>query len=102
MFSKFFDVKIGRFDNLFWIDPLKKTIYDDSSITYEYNNIKLKLSTYCGYNSFKNSSGENMVSSALFVSWVTNEYYLKHVAGRWQKIEKFDNKFIKTFLLPSL
>ena len=101
MFTKFFDVKIGRFENFFWIDPLSKTLYDDSSITYKNENINLRLAAYCGYNEHKSADGENMIVSALFVSWVTEEYYINHVAGRWKKIDKFDNKFIKTFLSPS-
>ena len=42
-----------------------------------------------------------MIISAIFVSWVTEEYYINHVAGRWKKIDDFDNEFIKTFLSPS-
>ena len=100
MFTKFFDVKIGRFENSFWIDPLTKTLYDDSSILYKDENTNLRLAAYCGYQ-YTNNDGENMIISAIFVSWVTEEYYINHVAGRWKKIDDFDNEFIKTFLSPS-
>ena len=96
MFSKFFDVKINKFENYYWMDPRNKSIYDDSTITYDDNNLNLQLSAYCGYYNVK----ENIIS-VLFVSWVTEEYFQQHVAGRWTKIEKFDDKFIKIFLSSS-
>jgi len=96
MLSKFFDVKINKFKNYYWMDPRNKSIYDDSTITYDDNNINLMLSAYCGYYNI-----DENITSVLFVSWVTEEYFQKHVDGRWTKIEKFDDKFIKIFLSNS-
>ena len=53
----------------------------------------LILSSYCGYFNI-----EEKLYSVLFVSWVTEDYYKKHVDGRWTKIESFDDNFIKVFL----
>ena len=31
-----------KFENYYWMDPLNKSIYDDSTITYDDNNINLQ------------------------------------------------------------
>ncbi len=93
MFSKFFDIKVNKFINYYWLDPSNKAIYDSSSIKYKDNNISLQLSAYCGY-----FNAEEKIVSLLFVSWVTNQYYKEYVEGRWTKIDGFDDNFIKVFL----
>ena len=96
MFSKFFDIKKNKFKNYYWIDPRDKSIYDDSSLTYQHEGNDFQLSTYCGY-----YGAGNDIISILFVSWVTDKYFKKHVDGRWSEIKKFDEKFIKTYFSSS-
>ena len=76
MLSAFFDVNENKFENYYWLDPLSKALYDDSTIKYKDKNTSLILSSYCGY-----TSAEEKLVSILFVSWVTEDY---HKTRCWQ------------------
>tara|TARA_E500000178_G_scaffold339988_1_gene382169 strand:+ start:260 stop:898 length:639 start_codon:yes stop_codon:yes gene_type:complete len=93
MLSAFFDVNENKFENYYWLDPRSKALYDDSTIKYKDKNTSLILSSYCGY-----ISAEEKLVSILFVSWITKDYHKNHVDGRWTKIEKIDDNFIKVYL----
>ena len=96
MLSKIFDIKQKEFLNSYWFDARRKALYDVTEVEYFNDDKKFNLAAYCGYLNVKDG-----LASIMFVSWVTNEYYLKHVDGRWKKIDKFDNEYIKIFASPS-
>ena len=80
----------------YWHNEKDKSIWDESQIFYNDGNNELLLAIHCNYREYNGSLVE-----ALGVSWVTKDYYEKHIKGLWKRIKKFDNKFIKSFIVVS-
>ena len=79
----------NKFYEKYWKDKRNDMIYNASNINLIVNNQKSILSAYCGYTERKGK-----LLSILFVSLLSDEYYQKHVKGRWENINVFDEKFI--------
>jgi len=94
--SLFFEKTGEKFLQNYWHYEKYKSIWDESQIFYNDGNNELLLAIHCSYRQYNGSFFQE-----LGVSWVTKDYYEKHIKGLWKKIKKFDNKFIKSFIVVS-
>ena len=92
--SLFFDTSKDKFAQLYWHNQEFKSIWDESQLIYNDENNKLVISIHCSYKKYK----ENILGQ-LGVSWVTYDYFEKHIKGLWKEINQFDDEFIKSFLI---
>ena len=95
--SSFFEKTGEKFVNNYWHNEEYKSIWDESQLHYKDEGIDLLLAIHCSYRGI-NDGG---ILAEMGVSWVTKNYYNKHIKGLWKKINKFDNKFIKSFVVVS-
>ena len=95
--SLFFGKTGEKFVNNFWHNEEYKSIWDESQLFYKDEGIDLLLAIHCSYRGNNNAK----ILGEMGVSWVTKDYYDKHIKGLWKKIKKFDNKFIKSFVVVS-
>lgn len=93
----FFEETGEKFVNNYWHNEKHKSIWDESQLFYKDEGIELLLAIHCSYRG--NNNGR--ILGEMGVSWVTKDYYEKHIKGLWKKINKFDNKFIKSFVVVS-
>jgi len=94
--SLFFEKSGEKFSQNYWHNEEFKSIWDESQIFYNDGDNDLLLAIHCSYREYKGD-----ILGELGVSWVTKDYYEKHIKGLWKKIKKFDNKFIKSFIIVS-
>ena len=92
--SLFFDTSKEKFAQYYWHNQEFKSIWDESQLIYNDENNKLVISIHCSYKKYK----ENILGQ-LGVSWVTYDYFEKHIKGLWKEIKQFDDEFIKSFLI---
>ena len=92
----FFDESEEKFINNYWHNEEFKSLWDESQIFYKDGNNELLLAIHCSYRNYK-----GQILGELGISWVTQDYYEKHIKGLWKKIKKFDNNFIKSFIVVS-
>ena len=95
--SLFFEKTGEKFVNNFWHNEEYKSIWDESQLFYKDEGIDLLLAIHCSYR----GNNDGKILGEIGVSWVTKDYYDKHIKGLWKKIKKFDNKFIKSFVVVS-
>ena len=92
--SLFFDSSKEKFVQYYWHNQEFKSIWDESQLIYNDESNKLVISIHCNYRKSK----ENILSE-LGISWVTYDYFEKHIKGLWKEIKQFDDEFIKSFLI---
>ena len=92
--SLFFDSSKEKFVQYYWHNQEFKSIWDESQLIYNDESNKLVISIHCNYRKAK----ENILAE-LGISWVTYDYFEKHVKGLWKEIKQFDDEFIKSFLI---
>ena len=92
--SLFFDTSKEKFVQYYWHNQEFKSIWDESQLIYNDESNKLVISIHCNYRKSK----ENILSE-LGISWVTYDYFEKHIKGLWKEIKQFDDEFIKSFLI---
>ena len=95
--SLFFEKTGEKFVNNFWHNEEYKSIWDESQLFYKDEGIDLLLAIHCSYR----GNNDRKILGEMGVSWVTKDYYDKHIKGLWKKIKKFDNKFIESFVVVS-
>tara|TARA_B100001741_G_C16239979_1_gene453487 strand:+ start:25 stop:663 length:639 start_codon:yes stop_codon:yes gene_type:complete len=95
--SLFFEKSGEKLVNNYWHNEEYKSIWDESQIFYKDEGIDLLFAIHCSYR----GNSEGKILGEMGVSWVTKDYYNKHIKGLWKKIKKFDNKFIKSFVVVS-
>tara|TARA_B100001250_G_scaffold385401_1_gene381104 strand:+ start:9225 stop:9863 length:639 start_codon:yes stop_codon:yes gene_type:complete len=93
----FFEKTGEKFVNNYWHNEEYKSIWDESQIFYKDEGVDLLLAIHCSYR----GNNDGKILGEMGVSWVTRDYYNKHIKGIWKKIKKFDNKFIKSFVVSS-
>ncbi len=91
--SLFFDTSKEKFVQYYWHNKKYKSIWDESQLIYNDENNKLVISIHCNYRKYKED-----ILEELGVSWVTYDYFEKHIKGLWKEIKQFDDEFIKSFL----
>ncbi len=95
--SLFFEKTGEKFVNNYWHNEKYKSIWDESQLLFKDEGIDQLLAIHCSYR----GNNDGGILAEMGVSWVTKDYYDKHIKGLWKKINKFDKKFIKSFIVVS-